>query len=112
MKGNKYNKYSLIGLINHQMAAIAMRLRRVPRRKNKSILLFCFLVFCTINFLLTPHKAEAIVFSDIAEWGRNAATKVAENQEKIVQRYFGEYNPLGNITKNNLCLRAEYWKVS
>jgi hypothetical protein len=92
MKGNKHNKYSLIGFINHQMTAIASFLRRVPRRKNKSILLLGFFIFCTITFLLTPHKAEAIVFNDIAEWGRNAASKVSQNQEKIVQRYFGQYN--------------------
>jgi len=93
MSRSKYNKYSLIDFIKRQMAEIAISLRQIPNRKNKSILLFGFFVLCTITFLLTPHKAEAIVFSDIAEWGRNAATKVAENQSKIVQRYFGEYNP-------------------
>lgn len=86
------NRYSLSYLIKHQMAAIAIFVRQVPCRKNKSILLFGFFVLCTITFLLTPQKADAIVFNDIAEWGRNAAVKIAENQEKIVERYFGQYN--------------------
>lgn len=67
--------------------------RQIPNRKNKRILLFIFLALCTLTFLLTPQKAEAIVFDDIADWGRNAAQKIAENQQKIVERYFGEYNP-------------------
>ncbi len=87
------NRYSLIDFIKRQMAAIAIYVRHIPNRKNKSILLFGFFALCTITFLLTPQKAEAIVFNDIAEWGRNAASKVSQNQEKIVQRYFGEYNP-------------------
>lgn len=86
------NRYSLTNFIKRQMAEIAIYVRRIPNRKNKSILLFGFFLLCTITFLLTPQKAEAIVFNDIAEWGRNAATKVSQNQEKIVQRYFGQYN--------------------
>lgn len=75
------------------MAVIAIFLHQVPRRKNKSILLFGFFAFCTLTFLLTPQKADAIVFNDIADWGRNAAQTIAENQQEIVERYFGEYNP-------------------
>lgn len=87
------NRYSLRYFIEHQMAAIAIFVRRVPRRKNKSIFLFGFFILCTITFLLTPQKADAIVFNDLAEWGRNAALRVAENQQQVVERYFGRYNP-------------------
>lgn len=93
MSLSKYNKYSLTSFIDYQMAAIAVFVRKIPNRKNKSILLFGFFALCTITFLLTPQKAEAIVFNDIAEWGRSAAQKIAGNQEKIVERYFGKYNP-------------------
>ncbi len=93
MNRSKYNKYSLTSFIDYQMAAIAVFVRQIPSRKNKSILLFGFFALCTVTFLLTPQKAEAIVFNDIAEWGRNAAQKIAQNQEKIVERYFGKYNP-------------------
>lgn len=93
MSRSKYKKYSLSGFIDCQMAAIAVYVRQIPNRKNKSILLFGFLALCTITFLLTPQKAEAVVINDVAQWGRNAAQKIAQNQEKIVQRYFGEYNP-------------------
>lgn len=89
----KYDKYSLTDFIDYQMAAIAIRVRQIPNRKNKSLLLFGFFALCTITFLLTPHKAEAVVINDVAEWGRNASQKIAQNQEKIVERYFGEYNP-------------------
>jgi hypothetical protein len=92
MNRNKHNRYSLTSFINCQIAAIAVYVRQIPNRKNKSLLLFGFFALCTITFLLTPQKAEAIVFNDIAEWGRNAASKVSQNQEKIVQRYFGQYN--------------------
>lgn len=93
MSRSEYNKYSLSSYIDYQMAAIAVFVRQIPNRKNKSILLFGFFALCAITFLLTPQKAEAVVINDVAEWGRSAAQKIAENQEKIVQRYFGEYNP-------------------
>lgn len=87
------NKYSLLHFIEHYLGVIARFLRQVPNKKNKRILLFIFLGLCTLSFLLTPEKADAIVFNDIADWGRNAAQKIALNQQKIVERYFGEYNP-------------------
>lgn len=87
------NKYSLLHLIEHKLGVIARFLRQIPNKRNKRILLFIFLGLCTLSFLLTPEKADAIVFNDIADWGRNAAQKIALNQQKIVERYFGEYNP-------------------
>lgn len=87
------NRYSLTPFVNYRLEVIAFSIRQFPNKKNKGILLFVFLSFCTLVFLSVPQKADAIVFSDIADWGRNAAQKIAQNQQKVVERYFGEYNP-------------------
>lgn len=87
------NRYNLIHSIEYRLSEIASIVRQFPNKKNKGVLLFVFLSFCTLAFLIVPQKADAIVFSDIADWGRNAAQKIAQNQQKVVERYFGEYNP-------------------
>ena len=88
-----YNQYNFIYLFKYHLKIIAFSLRKFPNKKNKGILLLVFFLFCTLTFVSVPQKANAIVFSDIADWGRNAAQKIAQNQQKIVERYFGEYNP-------------------
>jgi len=88
-----HNRYSFVQLIKYQMGVIALYLRKIPNKRNKGIILFILIAFCTLNFLLFPQRADAVVFNDIAQWGRNAAQKIAQNQQKVVQRYFGEYNP-------------------
>lgn len=87
------NRYNLTHFIKHRLEAIAFFIRKFPNNKNKGILLFVFFLFCTLAFLIVPQKADAIVFSDIADWGRNAAQKIAQNQQKVVERYFGGFNP-------------------
>lgn len=74
------------------MGKIASAIRKVPP-KHKRILLFIFIAFFTLMFLDFPQKADAIVINDIAAWGRQAAEKIAQNQQKVVERYFGSYNP-------------------
>lgn len=88
-----YNKYNFIYLFKYYLKIIGFSIRKFPKKKNKGILLLVFFLFCTLTFVSVPQQANAIVFNDIAEWGRNAAQKIAQNQQKIVVRYFSQYNP-------------------
>uniref|UniRef100_B8HZ23 TrbL/VirB6 plasmid conjugal transfer protein n=1 Tax=Cyanothece sp. (strain PCC 7425 / ATCC 29141) TaxID=395961 RepID=B8HZ23_CYAP4 len=67
-------------------------IRHRPRRQ-KRLVFYLFVVLLFFAFISIPQPAEAIVFNDLAQWGREAAEKIAQNQQKIVERYFGSYNP-------------------
>jgi hypothetical protein len=67
-------------------------IRHVPH-KYKRILLFVFIAFCTFILLDMPDKADATSASVVGEWGRKAAAHMAENQQKVVERYFTGNSP-------------------